>query len=370
MTFDSILHRVFLGNSVEAYLRTALTIALGLGIVWVAKVFVIARLQKWSEKTETRYDDFIVNAIQRYLVPLVYFAVFHVAIHQLVLHPFILRILTVLTSLLVTIVGILLVNSFLKFTIFEVVLKKQSKDLARTGHFQTLMPALSVLVWVIGAIFLLDNLGFKISAIVAGLGIGGVAVALAASAVLADLFAYVVIMMDHPFAIGDFIIVGDFMGAIEKIGIKTTRIRSLSGELIVFANKDLTDSRIRNYRVMRERRIVFSLGLTYDTPSEKLKEVPGIIKRVVESQQKTRFDRAHFASFGNFNLAFEVVYFVLSDDYNLYMDIQQAINFAIKEEFEKRHIEFAFPTQTLHISNGAEALQPKPASASPGANPA
>jgi small-conductance mechanosensitive channel len=141
------------------------------------------------------------------------------------------------------------------------------------------------------------------------------------------------------------------MGSVEHIGIKTTRLRSLGGELLIFSNKDLTDSRVRNYKVMAERRVVFRFNVTYDTPLEKLEQIPPFIKSIVTSMPETRFDRAHFFSYGDFNLIFEVVFYVLSPDYNKYMDIQQSINFAIKAEFEKRGIQFAFPTQTIHLRN-------------------
>ncbi|MFC1599390.1 mechanosensitive ion channel family protein, partial [Candidatus Omnitrophota bacterium] len=206
------------------------------------------------------------------------------------------------------------------------------------------------LIWGLAIIFFLDNLGFKVSTVIAGLGIGGVAVALAAQAVLGDLFSYFAIIFDRPFEIGDFIIIGEYLGTIEHIGVKTTRIRSLGGEQLVFSNTDLTNSRVRNYKRMQKRRVVFKLGVTYQTSLDQLKAVPGIIEKAIKSIDNTTFDRAHFLSYGDFSLVLEVVYYVLTGDYNKYMDIQQSINFAIKEEFEKRGIEFAYPTQTLYVN--------------------
>ncbi|MCK4428221.1 MAG: mechanosensitive ion channel family protein, partial [candidate division Zixibacteria bacterium] len=191
--------------------------------------------------------------------------------------------------------------------------------------------------------------GFKISTVIAGLGIGGIAVALAAQAILGDLFSYFSILFDRPFEVGDFIILDDYLGTIEHIGIKTTRVRSLGGEQLVFSNADLTNSRLRNYKRMAKRRVVFKLGVTYQTTLEQVKEIPTIIKNIIQNITDTVFDRAHFSSYGDFSLVFETVYYVLSRDYNKYMNIQQEINFAIKEEFEKRGIEFAYPTQTLFL---------------------
>ena len=209
---------------------------------------------------------------------------------------------------------------------------------------------IKILVWGGVVIFILDNFGFKISAVIAGLGIGGVAVALAAQAILKDLFSYFSIIFDHPFKIGDFIIIEDYMGTIEHVGIKTTRIRSLGGEMLVFSNSDLTDSRVRNYKLMEKRRVVFKLGVVYETPTERLKEMPKIIENSIKNVKDAILDRAHFFSYGDFSLIFEIVYYVVGADYNKYMDIQQEINFAIKEEFERKGIEFAFPTQTLYVN--------------------
>ncbi|MEE9594372.1 MAG: mechanosensitive ion channel family protein, partial [Candidatus Hydrothermarchaeales archaeon] len=215
---------------------------------------------------------------------------------------------------------------------------------------KAIRPVIKVFIWGFGVIFLLDNLGFEISTVVAGLGIGGIAVALAAQAVLGDLFSYFAIMIDRPFEIGDFIIVGDYLGTVEHVGIKTTRIRSLGGEQLVFSNTDLTNSRVRNYKRMEKRRVLFTMGVTYQTSHEKLKEIPTVIRDIIENISDTVFDRAHFSSYGDFSLVFEVAYYVASGDYKKYMDIQQEINLKIKEEFEKRGIEFAYPTQTVYLN--------------------
>lgn len=204
-------------------------------------------------------------------------------------------------------------------------------------------------VWTVVLLLMLDNLGFNITALVAGLGVGGIAIALAAQNVLSDLFASLSIVLDKPFAVGDFLIIGEFLGTVEKVGIKTTRLRSLSGEQLVFSNNDLLGSRIRNYGRMFERRIVFSIGVTYQTPLETLRRIPVIIREAIEAQDKVRFDRSHFQKYGDFALIFESVYYVLDPDYAVYMDIQQAINLRIFEQFRHEGIEFAYPTQTLYV---------------------
>jgi small-conductance mechanosensitive channel len=203
-------------------------------------------------------------------------------------------------------------------------------------------------------LMVLDNLGVDITTLIAGLGIGSIAVALALQGILGDLFASLSIVFDKPFEIGDFIIVDDMLGNVEHIGLRTTRIRSLSGEQLVFANTDLLSSRIRNYKRMAERRVVFALTVEYGTPPDLLARIPQLVREVIESVPDTRFDRSHFKGFGAYSLDFETVYYVLSQDYNLYMDIQQELNLAIYSRFAELGIEFAFPTQTLFVRAGQD----------------
>lgn len=217
---------------------------------------------------------------------------------------------------------------------------------------------LRVAVWTIVLLLTLDNLGVNITALVAGLGVGGIAVALAAQNILGDLFASLSIVLDKPFAVGEFLIIDDFMGNVEKVGLKTTRIRALSGEQLVFSNTDLLSARIRNYGRMQERRVEFHLGVTYQTPHEKLEKIPGIIEQVIDEQENARFDRAHFEKYGDFALIYEIIYYVQAPEYRLYMDIQQGVNLEIYRRFGEEDIEFAYPTQTLHLvrsANGSES---------------
>jgi len=210
-----------------------------------------------------------------------------------------------------------------------------------------------VVLWAIILLLILDNLGVNVTALVAGLGVGGIAVALAVQNILGDLFASLSIALDKPFAVGDFLIIDSHLGSVEHIGLKTTRLRSLSGEQLVFSNADLLGSRIKNYGRMYERRVMFQIGVTYQTPLDKVQAIPGIIRNAVEAQSQVRFDRSHFQSHGDFALIFETVYYVLAPDYNVYMDIQQAINLAIHARFEEQGIEFAYPTQTVHLAQSA-----------------
>lgn len=212
-----------------------------------------------------------------------------------------------------------------------------------------------VILWSVVLLLILDNVGLNVTALVTSLGIGGIAVALAAQNILTDLFASLSIAIDKPFVIGDFIIVDELMGTVEHVGLKSTRIRSLSGEQIVFSNTDLLKSRIRNYKRMQERRAVFVIGVTYDTPVDKLESIQLLIQQAVEAQDKVRFDRAHFRSFGPSSIDFEAVYQVLEADYNLFMDIQHAINLQLVRTFAQHGIQFALPTRTLHLNAGLTA---------------
>ena len=207
-----------------------------------------------------------------------------------------------------------------------------------------------IAVWSLVVLLSLEQLGFDITALIAGLGIGGVAVALAVQNVLGDLFASLSIVLDKPFEVGDFIVVDGLRGTIERVGIKSTRVRSLDGELLVFSNADLLKSRIRNFQRMRERRVQFTIGVVYQTPLATLRAIPGILREIIERGEKTRFERAHFKEYGESALVFEIVYHVLDRDYNIYMDVQQAINLALFERFAREGVEFAYPTRTVHLA--------------------
>ncbi len=225
----------------------------------------------------------------------------------------------------------------------------------RASAARTIGIVIKAVLWTVGLLFVLNNMGVNITAAVAGLGVGGVAVALAAQAILGDAFSSFAIYLDKPFVVGDFIIVGDHLGVVEHVGIKTTRVKSLQGEQLVFSNTDLTSSRIQNFKKMEQRRVPFTIGVTYQTPSAKLKKIPGMIRGIIEGIESTKFDRAHFKAYGDFSLNFEIVYYVFGSDYNVYMDIQQRINVAIYEAFEKEGIEFAYPTQTLYVNKADNA---------------
>lgn len=221
------------------------------------------------------------------------------------------------------------------------------EDRVAAGSFGVIAFLLKVAIWVIISLLALDNFGVNITALVAGLGVGGIAVALALQNILGDVFASLSITFDRPFVIGDFLAVDDFLGTVAHIGIKSTRLKSLSGEQIIMANADLLKSRVRNYGRMEERRVLFTIGVARETPTDVLERIPNVLRAAVEAQKQTRFDRSHFSTHGAASLDFETVYYVLTGDYNRHMDIQQAIQLRIHRELERMRIDFAYPTQRL-----------------------
>ncbi|MFQ5456157.1 MAG: mechanosensitive ion channel family protein [Nitrospirota bacterium] len=345
---NDIIGYMFSGNRLLDYILFLLLFFCGLFAIKIVKSVILNRLKKWAEKTSTTLDDFLIGLIQSILIPITYFGVFYLSINTLKLSPLLKKIidisgLTLITFFVARLAAIAIIHGLTTY------FSRRDKDTPLDRSLNTIFTFVRIIVWGLAIIFLLDNLGFEISTVIAGLGIGGIAVAMAAQAVLKDLFSFFSILFDRPFEIGDFVIVDDYLGVVEHIGIKTTRIRSLGGEQLVFSNTDLTDSRLRNYKRMDKRRVLFRIGVTYQTALEQLREIPKIIEDIIGEINETIFDRAHFFSYEDSSLLFEIVYYVIGSDYNKYMDLQQEINFAINEEFQKRGIEFAYPTQTIYV---------------------
>lgn len=256
-------------------------------------------------------------------------------------------------------------NVALQFATQRWVQRRLAHDPANAPFTALLGYAGRVALWSFILLLILENLGIEVTALLTGLGIGGVAIALAVQNILGDLFASLSIVVDKPFVIGDYIVVDDLMGTVENIGLKTTRVRSLWGEQLVFPNSNLLQSRIRNFKRMDERRVLFKIGVLYETPPEKLAALPGLIRETIETQSPVRFDRAHFQGFGDSSLNYEIVYFVLSSDYNKYMDIQQAINLELVRRCAAEGIGFAYPTRTVYVQQPAEAASPPTATKTP-----
>lgn len=357
---NDFLERTYYHNTIQDYLIAIGIIVVGLILVKLFKNVFLVRIRKLTAHTKTHVDDYIVTSITRFGVPILYILAVYIGLNYLTFTEKVQNVLHIALTVAITFFIIRFISSTILSLLETFIRRKAEDDKAedRIKQLGGIMLIINVVIWSMGLIFLFDNMGYDVTAVIAGLGVGGIAIALAAQNILGDLFNYFVIFFDRPFEIGDFIIVDDKLGTIENIGIKTTRVKSLSGEQLVFSNSDLTDSRIHNYKRMNTRRIVFGIGVTYETPYDKLKMIPGLLKKIVEEQpEMAKFDRAHFKSYGDSSLDFEVVYIVQSSDFNIYMDVQQEINFRIFEEFEKLELVIAYPTRTLWLANPLEVKQ-------------
>lgn len=350
-----ILELLLRDNGPEAWLLAAAIVVAVLAAVWVARGVVARVITRVARRTELKLDDALVAAVRAtqlwLLTPLALYA-----------GASALEIPTRVDRLLEHVAMVGLIAQFAVWTNRWVLRwlalradAARATDPAATTTVNLLGFVARAVVWALALLIGLDQLGFNVTALIAGLGIGGIAVALALQNILGDLFASMAIVLDKPFQVGDFIIVDDKLGAVEKVGLKTTRVKSLWGEQLVFANAQLLNAQIKNYKRMQERRISFVIGVTYETPLEKLRALPGWLKAAVAAQPDLRFDRAHFKEYADFSLNFEIVYYVLSPDYNLYMDRQQAINLAIFEKLASEGVQFAYPTRTLYLRQESAA---------------
>jgi len=345
------MDRVYAGNTIEEWM-----VALGISIVsllffYAIQYVFVRRLKKLAQRTANELDDLVVELLNRthplfFVVMALYVGLFGLELSSSVIF---FANKGVVVALLIQ--GAIWGNAGITFWITRTTQRKLADDPSSATTLAGLRFVSQLALYSIVLLLALDNFGVDVTALVAGLGVGGIAVALALQNILGDLFASLSIVLDKPFVLGDFIIVGDYLGTVEHIGLKTTRIRSLSGEQVVFSNSDLLKSRIRNYKRMFERRIVFTIGVTYKTSYEKLANISGILRGLVESKELTRFDRAHFKEYGDSSLVFEVVYYVKSPDYTAYMDIQQAINLELYKKFQEEGIEFAYPTRTVYVAS-------------------
>lgn len=301
------------------------------------------RLARFAEHTRNDWDDLVVLLIRRTRGITLFVASVWPALEILEATPGIRHAVWAATVVILgfqlAIWGDLVITRVLQHR----VLRMQADDPAAAGTLTGLTVLFRALLWILLLLLALDNLGVNISALVATLGIGGVAIALATQNILGDLFGSLSIVLDKPFVVGDFIVVQDLSGTVEHVGLKTTRLRSLSGEQLVFSNADLLTSRVHNYKRMAERRIVFTVGVTYQTPSDTLADIPGMLQGIMKSAEGIRIERVHLKSFDPGQVTFEGVYIVLDSDYNHYMDIQQKINLAIYQRFEEEGIDFASP---------------------------
>ncbi len=308
-------------------------------------------LHSMAKKTKTLIDDILADAFEKPILYTLFFLGIYSAFKYLVLSPafdnVLNKVFTIITTVLITWGVTKVVHSALE--IYWIPKAKKSKTTVDNNLIPIIKSLVSWVIWAIALIFMLSNLGLNVTSLLAGLGIGGLAIAFALQGVFADIFASISIYLDKPFNIGDYIVIGPHSGTVKKIGIKTTRIETLQGEELVVSNKELTETRIRNYKKMKKRRVAFKLGVEYGTSPKKLKNIPTIIKQIINKTNKVNFGRAHFIGFGDFSLDFEIIMFIDTQDYAIYRDVQQKVNLGIVEAFAKEKIEMAFPTQTVFV---------------------
>jgi small-conductance mechanosensitive channel len=353
ISIRSMSDKLFELNSPTEYI-----VGIALIIVLVVIIKVIQRfLNKRLENATSDWIRYVLGLIH-YAYPLLYVMVIFLVFKYYTVPPKVAEVASYAFKVAFIILSIRVLVGGLRSAFYSY-LRHHDETGEKAKQVKGIVLILSGVVWLLGLIFMFDNLGFNVTAVLTGLGVGGIAIALAAQTILGDLFNYFVIFFDRPFEIGDFIIVDDKMGTVEYIGLKTTRIRSLGGEQIIFSNTNLTNSRVHNYKRMQERRIVFKLRLVYDTSRKVLETIPSMIREIIEQQNETRFDRAHFASFGDYCLNFEIVYYILSADYNRYMDIQQKINLRIVDLFEQQGVQFALPTYSIAVKQSTSTLDGK-----------
>ncbi len=318
-------------------------------LLWIFKRILLIRVKKISEKTATKIDDAFIAGLESVGWPFYVFASLYVAIQFTQLPAFFSGALQVATLVIIVFYAVKILQKILEAVTQEYV-EKRANEKMDSSIVLFASKFASYALWLLAALLVLENAGYDITALVAGLGVVGIAIALAVQNILSDIFSSLSIYFDKPFKVGDFLILGNEMGTVKKIGIKTTRIQALQGEEIIISNKELTESRIHNFGKMEKRRVVFSFGITYETPPSKIKMVNQIVKKSVEKINGATLDRVHFKSFGDFSLLFEVVYYLPTADYNAYMDSQQSINYSLIEDFRANKIEFAYPTQKIFVA--------------------
>ena len=309
----------------------------------------LRRVKAIAAKTETDVDDLVTELLEKTKFLFVALVALYAGARSLTLPPEVDDLLSTILVLGFLIQGAFWANGMVNYMLGSWARQKFEADPTISTALGSVGILIRFAVWATFVMLALDNLGINIGPLVASLGIGGVALALALQGVLGDLFASLTIIFDKPFAVGDYIQVGDLAGTVQHVGLKSTRIRAVTGEQLVFSNADLLGSRIRNFQSRQERRCAFTLGVTYDTPLEKLERIPGLIREIIESRENTRFDRSFFMAFGDSALNFETVYHVVVPDYQTYGETHHAINIEIFRRFAEEGIEFAYPTQKVYL---------------------
>jgi small-conductance mechanosensitive channel len=346
-SMDEMNHQLFLGNPLSRWaIATTVTVAV-FGTLLVVKRIAVGRIASFAEKTANRADDLLVQVLEGTRTASLVAASLAIGARTLDLpDPVDLWLGRAVIAVFALQGGLWVSHAGRLWTELRAQdARPGAATAARAIAFVTRLVA-----WSLVVLLVLSNFGVEVTTLIAGLGIGGVAAALAVQNVLGDLFAALSIYVDRPFDIGDLVVIDSFMGTVERIGWRSTHLTSLTGEQIVLANSDLARARIRNYKRMKARRVVVTFGVEYSTPTEKLRRIPVLIREVIEKIDKLRFDRSHFVRFGESALEFETVYYVEDPDYRAHVDRLEQVLLAIHERFAEEQIRFAFPTRTVVVS--------------------
>ena len=341
---------IYFGNSTRAWLIAGLVAAVVYVVLAVARRILVSRLGAFAQRTETDIDDAIVDLIKNTRPFFIAAVALGAGIRGLEIHAKLVGPLSALLQVLVLAQIGLWVSGLIAFMVQESLTKRhETADRIGVAAVRAIGVTVKIVTWmVLGVIALQFVFGKDVSTLVAGIGVGGIALALAVQNILGDLLAAVAIVFDRPFDVGDTIAVDTMVGTVEQIGLKTTRLRSVTGEQLVIGNAELLKSKLRNYKRMYERRALLTLDVTYDTPPDVIARIPAIMKEIVSAQKSVRFDRSHFAGFFESALRIETVYFVLDPNYSVFMDVQQAVNLDVLRRFRAERITFAFPTRVVH----------------------
>lgn len=319
----------------------------------VVLITVVGRLKALSKHTNTDVDDVIIDAIAGIRTWVYTLVALYASMQFFVVPETLEKIVSAFVYAAVAWQAIEVVLAFIRYGVTRFVERDEDGDGAIDPNSATASDMIiliaRIVLWALGVLFVLSNLGIEVTSLIAGLGIGGIAVAFALQGILSDLFASFSIYFDKPFRVGDFISIGADSGTVERIGIKSTRIRTLQGEELVVSNAELTTARVQNFKKLQRRRIAMQFGVTYETSHEQLEAIPAYVKDIFSGIETATLDRVHFASFGDSALLFEVIYFIESSAYDVYMDKQQAFNYALSSKFASEGIEFAYPTRTLRF---------------------
>lgn len=338
-------------NTTNPIYASLIVFGISLLVLVILRRFLISRLRAISEKTGSQLDDIIIEGLEKitwpfYIAIPIYFSTLTLDLSDKVSK------FTSTAALLVLVYYSIRFLEGILIHLVETIINKRNEDSQANESIKVVLNiVVKTTLWSLGILLIAQNLGLNITALLGGLGVGGIAIAFAIQATLGDLFSFFSIYFDKPVKVGDLIIIGQQTGTVEKIGIKTTRLRTLQGEELIVSNSDLTSSRINNYRAIESRRNTVSIGVEYETPLEKLKKIPEIIENILSNVDVAELDRVHFKTFGDSALLFEIVYYVHSSEYKIFMDAQQEINFAIMEKFDEEEIGFAYPTQKIFLSN-------------------